>query len=369
MADLQLINVVKRFGPVEVIHGVDLDVKHGEFVVFVGPSGCGKSTLLRMIAGLEETSDGEILIDETLVNDIDASRRGLAMVFQSYALYPHMSVRSNLSFGLRTMGMPKDQIAGRVAEAARILKLEPLLDRKPSQLSGGQRQRVAIGRAIVREPKIFLFDEPLSNLDAELRVEMRVELSKLHQRLGATMIYVTHDQVEAMTMADKIVVLRLGRIEQVGSPLELYNAPRNLFVAGFMGSPRMNFLKASVHSADASGIEVTIGGGTPIRVPRDGRGLAAGTELTLGVRPEHLKVDEGSGPGLPAVVNLTEHLGGVTFFYSTIASDEPLTIEVSGQAFVDNGVTVPVRIDPALCHLFDKDGLALQPLVPQAKAA
>ena len=369
MANLQLINVVKRFGPVEVIHGVDLDVKNGEFVVFVGPSGCGKSTLLRMIAGLEETSDGEILIDGDLVNDIDASRRGLAMVFQSYALYPHMSVRSNLSFGLRTMGMPKPQIAERVAEAARILKLEPLLDRKPSQLSGGQRQRVAIGRAIVREPRIFLFDEPLSNLDAELRVEMRVELSKLHQRLGATMIYVTHDQVEAMTMADKIVVLRLGRIEQVGSPLELYNAPRNLFVAGFMGSPRMNFLKAKVRAADASGIEVAIGEGTPIRVPRDGRGLPAGTELTLGVRPEHLKVGDGDGTRLPAVVNLTEHLGGVTFFYSTIASDEPLTIEVSGQAFVDNGVTVPVRIDPTLCHLFDKDGQALLPLKPQAKAA
>ena len=368
MADLQLINVVKRFGPVEVIHGVDLEVKHGEFVVFVGPSGCGKSTLLRMIAGLEETSDGEILIDETLVNDIDASRRGLAMVFQSYALYPHMSVRSNLSFGLRTMGMPKAQVAERVAEAARILKLEPLLDRKPSQLSGGQRQRVAIGRAIVREPKIFLFDEPLSNLDAELRVEMRVELSKLHKRLGATMIYVTHDQVEAMTMADKIVVLRLGRIEQVGTPLDLYNAPANLFVAGFIGSPRMNFLAARVRAADAAGVEVEIGSGTTLRIARDGSGLRPGAQLTLGVRPEHLDIGEGEGAVLPATINLTEHLGGVTFFYGTLASDEPLTVEVSGQSFVEDGARVAVRLDPALCHLFDAEGKALPPAAARAKA-
>jgi multiple sugar transport system ATP-binding protein len=322
-----------------------------------------------MIAGLEEVTDGEILIDGDLVNDVDAASRGLAMVFQSYALYPHMTVRSNLSFGLRTMGMPKPQIEERVAEAARILKLEPLLERRPAQLSGGQRQRVAIGRAIVREPKIFLFDEPLSNLDAELRVEMRVELSKLHQRLGATMIYVTHDQVEAMTMADKIVVLRSGRIEQVGTPLDLYNAPRNLFVAGFMGSPRMNFLAARVRAADSTGVDVTIGNGAVVRVARNGTGIAPGTALTLGVRPEHLGVGEGDGPTVPAMVNLTEHLGGVTFFYSTIGSDETLTIEVPGQAFVENGVSVPVRLDPALCHLFDSDGRALAMVAPQAKAA
>ena len=250
MANLELRGVVKRFGAVEVIHGVDLKIEDGEFTVFVGPSGCGKSTLLRMIAGLEEVSAGEVLIGDELVNDVGAAKRGLAMVFQSYALYPHMSVRKNLSFGLETIGAPKAEIAKRVAQAAEILQIDQLLERRPGQLSGGQRQRVAIGRAIVREPRIFLFDEPLSNLDAELRVQMRVEINKLHRRLGATMIFVTHDQVEAMTLADRIVVLRAGIIEQVGSPLDLYNHPANLFVAGFIGSPRMNFLAAEAEAGD-----------------------------------------------------------------------------------------------------------------------
>ncbi len=249
MAGLELHNVVKRFGAVEVIHGVDLAIDTGEFVVFVGPSGCGKSTLLRMIAGLEAVTGGDVMIDGEIVNEVPAAKRGLAMVFQSYALYPHMSVRKNLSFGLETMGAPKAEIAQRVAEAAEILQIGELLDRKPGQLSGGQRQRVAIGRAIVREPKIFLFDEPLSNLDAELRMQMRVEINKLHRRLGTTMIFVTHDQVEAMTLADRIVVLKAGVVEQIGTPLELYNEPQNLFVAGFIGSPRMNFLSGAVTGA------------------------------------------------------------------------------------------------------------------------
>jgi multiple sugar transport system ATP-binding protein len=369
LADLQLIKVVKRFGNVEVIHGIDLEVEKGEFVVFVGPSGCGKSTLLRMIAGLEEVTDGDVVIDGMLVNEVEAAKRGLAMVFQSYALYPHMTVRKNLSFGLETMGAPKPLIQERVAEAARILKIEPFLDRRPAQLSGGQRQRVAIGRAIVREPKIFLFDEPPSNLDAELRVQMRVEIAKLHKRLGATMVYVTHDQVEAMTMADKIVVLRLGHIEQVGSPLDLYNEPRNLFVAGFIGSPRMNFLGATVGAVGEGGTEIALGDGTRVVLPRARGGLQPGAKVTLGVRPEHMRVGEGEGPVLPVIVNLTEHLGGVTFFYGTLASEESLTIEVPGQAFVESGVTVPVRLDPALCHLFDAEEQAIPPLRQQARAA
>jgi multiple sugar transport system ATP-binding protein len=363
MAELRLHQVVKRFGHAEVIHGIDLEVEHGQFVVFVGPSGCGKSTLLRMVAGLEEVTDGEIFIDGELVNEVDAARRGLAMVFQSYALYPHMTVRKNLSFGLETMGAPKAVIAERVGEAARILQIEPLLDRRPAQLSGGQRQRVAIGRAIVREPKIFLFDEPLSNLDAELRVQMRVEIAKLHQRIDATMIYVTHDQVEAMTMADTIVVLRLGRVEQVGTPLDLYNEPANLFVAGFIGSPRMNFLEAEVVGRRDDGLEVRLNDGTVLRVPRDAGGVAAGARLTLGVRPEHLVIADGSGDGgrptLRVAINLTEPLGGESFVYGSLQSGEPVTIKQPGQVFIAAGAVVGVAIDPALCHLFDGEGRAL----------
>ena len=246
MADLELRKVVKRFGGAQVIHGVDLRIDDGEFVVFVGPSGCGKSTLLRMIAGLEAISDGDVLIDGETMNEVPAARRELAMVFQSYALYPHMSVRKNLSFGLETMGVKRPEIERKIKDAAEILQIGELLERKPGQLSGGQRQRVAIGRAIVREPRIFLFDEPLSNLDAELRTQMRVEINKLHRRLGSTMIFVTHDQVEAMTLADRIVVLRKGVIEQVGTPLELYNKPANVFVAGFIGSPRMNMMPGQI---------------------------------------------------------------------------------------------------------------------------
>ena len=264
MATLDLKDVKKSYGSVDVIHGIDLHIDSGDFCVFVGPSGCGKSTLLRMIAGLETISDGEVLIEGDVVNHITAAKRGLAMVFQSYALYPHMSVRNNLSFGLENLSMPKAEIKQRVDEAARMLQIEELLKRRPGQLSGGQRQRVAIGRAVVREPKIFLFDEPLSNLDAELRVAMRAEIASLHQRLGNTMVYVTHDQVEAMTMADKIAVLRAGKVEQYGKPLDIYNAPTNQFVAGFIGSPRMNFINAAVTGADANTITVGTGQGANV---------------------------------------------------------------------------------------------------------
>ena len=258
MAELELRKVVKRFGAAQVIQGIDLAVRDGEFVVFVGPSGCGKSTLLRMIAGLEAISDGEVLIDGAVMNEVPAARRELAMVFQSYALYPHMNVRKNLSFGLETLGVSRAEIERKVRDAAEILQINELLDRRPGQLSGGQRQRVAIGRAIVREPRIFLFDEPLSNLDAELRMQMRVEINKLHRRLGATMIFVTHDQVEAMTLADRIVVLRKGVIEQVGTPLELYNRPANIFVAGFIGSPRMNLLPGRIGTVDGHQAELDL---------------------------------------------------------------------------------------------------------------
>ena len=349
--------VVKRYGDVEVIHGVDLVIDPGEFTVFVGPSGCGKSTLLRMIAGLEPISGGNLLIDGVRMNDVPAAKRGIAMVFQSYALYPHMNVYQNLAFGLETARVPRAEIQQRVHKAAQILRIEPLLKRKPRQLSGGQRQRVAIGRAIVREPRIFLFDEPLSNLDAELRVQMRVEIAKLHQDLGNTMIYVTHDQVEAMTMADKIVVLQAGIIEQVGAPLELYNHPRNRFVAGFIGSPKMNFLEAQVEAADAAGARLRAGG-SEIVVPRAvGTG---GDAVTFGVRPEHIGISEGSGVPLAEVkVDLVEQLGGQTMVYATTRDGQQLTIAVDGQRALDVGAALTTYVDPAKYHVFAPDGRAL----------
>jgi multiple sugar transport system ATP-binding protein len=356
MASLELRNVVKRFGAVEIIHGVDLTIEDGEFVVFVGPSGCGKSTLLRMIAGLEGISAGEVYIDGELVNDIAAAKRGLAMVFQSYALYPHMTVRKNLSFGLETMGASREETKQRVAQAAEILQIDALLDRRPGQLSGGQRQRVAIGRAIVREPRIFLFDEPLSNLDAELRVQMRVEINKLHRRLGTTMIFVTHDQVEAMTLADRIVVLRAGVIEQVGTPLDLYNHPANLFVAGFIGSPRMNFLAAEMVAGNGgetrirgkSGLDLAF----PAAVPRH-------EKVTFGVRPEHLGIVDPAGAMLTGEVQIAEHLGGETFVYVALASGETIVVEIKGQAAVQSGERVGIEVDEAACHVFGGDGLVI----------
>jgi multiple sugar transport system ATP-binding protein len=351
--------IEKRYGAASVIHGIDLTIDPGEFAVFVGPSGCGKSTLLRMIAGLEEISGGVLRLDGARMNEVPAAKRGIAMVFQSYALYPHMSVWKNLAFGLETAGLPKAEIAERVTKAAGILRIEPLLQRKPKALSGGQRQRVAIGRAIVRAPKIFLFDEPLSNLDAELRVKMRVEISTLHRDLGNTMIYVTHDQVEAMTMADKIVVLNAGRIEQVGAPLELYNKPVNLFVAGFIGSPKMNFLDGRIEEQDGSEALVSVAGS---RVPL-GRRLPGGTpgeKITFGVRPEHMLAQAGAGVHLADVkVDLVENLGGETMLYAHTPDGQSLTLALDGQAKVAAGAAVAARIDPASCHIFNSEGRAL----------
>ena len=343
--------VRKRFGSVDVIHGVDLAIEPGEFTVFVGPSGCGKSTLLRMIAGLEEISDGTIELGGERMNEVPAARRGIAMVFQSYALYPHMTVFQNLAFGLETARIPRPEIETRVAEVARILQIEPLLKRKPRQLSGGQRQRVAIGRAIVREPRLFLFDEPLSNLDAELRVQMRVEIARLHRSLGSTMIYVTHDQVEAMTMADKIVVLNAGRIEQTGSPLELYNRPANRFVAGFIGSPRMNFL-----TWDRGQTETPL---TP--AVRELIQLPPGGEVTVGIRPEHL----GLKPGDDRVqfasveVSIVENLGNQTQIYAALADGQPITAVVDGQQSAHPGARIDLFAHPSLFHVFDAEGMRL----------
>ncbi len=345
MTGVTLDGVIKRYGETKVIHGVDLAVADGEFCVFVGPSGCGKSTLLRMVAGLEETTGGTIRIGARDVTRLDPSERGVAMVFQTYALYPHMTVAQNMGFGLKMTGHPKAEIAAKVAEAARILKLDPLLDRKPKALSGGQRQRVAIGRAIVRGPEVFLFDEPLSNLDAELRVEMRVEIARLHKEIGATMIYVTHDQVEAMTLADKIVVLRAGRVEQAGAPLDLYRDPDNRFVAGFIGSPAMNFLNGTVGSG---GVEVPALRAT---VPVAARLPAAGTAVTLGVRPEHLAI----GPGDAVQVDLSEALGGVSYAYLTAATGERMIVEERGDDRTAPGGRVGLSFDPGRAYLFDAD--------------
>ena len=336
MASLQLKQLVKSFGETKVIHGVDLQVDDGEFVVFVGPSGCGKSTLLRLICGLEEATSGELLLDGQRVNDVRAADRGLAMVFQSYALYPHMTVFQNMAFGLQNIGTSREAVQAKVDGAAKLLQLDALLQRKPTQLSGGQRQRVAIGRAIVREPKIFLFDEPLSNLDAELRVSMRGEITALHRRLGATMIYVTHDQVEAMTMADKIVVLRAGKIEQIGSPLDLYNRPANRFVAGFIGSPRMNFLPATLDAAPAGTHEI-------------------------GVRPEHLLLAPTSDSfALTMQVTQVEQLGGHALLYGTLPGGRTaITAQVAGQHAAKPDDTITLHAPREACHHFDASGLRI----------
>ena len=334
MGQITLNQVSKSFGSVEVIPPLDLTIEDGEFVVFVGPSGCGKSTLLRLIAGLEDVTGGHVLIDGQDATEIVPAKRGLSMVFQSYALYPHMSVRKNIAFPLRMAGLEKAEQERKVTEAARVLNLTDYLDRRPGQLSGGQRQRVAIGRAIVREPSAFLFDEPLSNLDAALRVGMRLEISELHKRLKTTMVYVTHDQVEAMTMADKIVVLQAGVIEQVGSPLDLYYAPRNTFVAGFIGSPKMNLLQgpeAAKHKAH-----------------------------TIGIRPEHLAISDSAGTWA-GIVGVSEHLGSDTFFHVKCeAFAEPLTVRAAGEIGLQYGAKVYLTPDPALLHRFDEKGLRLE---------
>jgi multiple sugar transport system ATP-binding protein len=333
MGRITLEKVQKKFGEVEVIPPLDLTIEDGEFVVFVGPSGCGKSTLLRLIAGLEDVTGGEIRIDGQPATNLPPAKRGLAMVFQSYALYPHMSVRKNIAFPLKMANMPVEEQNRRIETAAKALNLTDYLDRRPGQLSGGQRQRVAIGRAIVREPSAFLFDEPLSNLDAALRVGMRLEISELHKKLETTMIYVTHDQVEAMTMADKIVVLRAGHIEQVGTPLELYHTPRNLFVAGFIGSPKMNI----------------IGGETAARHDA----------MHIGIRPEHMEVVE-SGGTFVGKVGVAEHLGSDTFFHVHLAEmDEPMTVRATGEVGLRYGDTIHLTPQADKIHRFDKKGLRI----------
>lgn len=358
MGELQLRDVRKSYGGMEVIKGVSLDVQHGEFVVFVGPSGCGKSTLLRMIAGLEEISDGDVSIDKKVVNALPPVKRGIAMVFQSYALYPHMSVYENIAFPLRVERLPQDKVEEKVQQAAKILQLESRLHHKPGELSGGQRQRVAIGRAIVRAPSVFLFDEPLSNLDAALRAEMRVELAKLHSDLDATMIYVTHDQVEAMTMADRIVVLDGGIISQVGTPLELYHRPENTFVAGFIGNPKMNFIHVTGKSANEKGATVILPNGSELTVAVEVTGDIAGQDLILGLRPEHIRLREADA-SLDVVPNVVERLGIHTVTYSSVEGSENVFCSLlPGDAPARVGEVLKMGIVGQDCHLFHKDGSA-----------
>jgi multiple sugar transport system ATP-binding protein len=361
MSAVQLQQIRKTFGGVEVLKGVDIEVADHEFLVFVGPSGCGKSTLLRTIAGLERVDSGSVMIGGEDVTDLEPSQRGVAMVFQSYALYPHMSVYENIAFGLRMLKLPRDEIERRVRRAADILQIGQLLERRPRALSGGQRQRVAIGRAIVREPKVFLFDEPLSNLDAALRVQMRLELIKLHKQLNATMIYVTHDQTEAMTMADRIVVLNHGRVEQIGSPLELYRNPRNRFVAGFIGSPKMNFLEVRVLSRERGSVTIELPGGAPLAVPSSADDVSAGQTLTLGIRPEHL-IEEGSGidGGLAGEVNVIEHLGGETLLHLRLADDRTIQLKASGESKTAEGQRITAGFSVRHVHLFREDGASLR---------
>ncbi|MEM8849134.1 MAG: sn-glycerol-3-phosphate ABC transporter ATP-binding protein UgpC [Pseudomonadota bacterium] len=349
MGSVKLRDVRKSFGGVEVIKGVDIDVGNGEFVVFVGPSGCGKSTLLRMIAGLEDITSGTLEIDGRRVNDLPPKERGIAMVFQTYAIFPHMTVRENVAFGLTIAGAPKAEKDAKVAEAARILQMEHLLDRRPSQLSGGQRQRVAIGRAIVRDPSVFLFDEPLSNLDAALRMDMRMEIGKLHQSLGASMIYVTHDQVEAMTLADKIVVLKDGEVMQVGSPMELYHHPANLFVAGFLGAPSMNFIEVDAKPASEGRITVTGPALDPIEVTAR---AGIGERAILCVRPQYLQPTSPGEGMLHGTVALTERLGAETVVDVTLKDGTTIIAALPEDAVLKPGTEIGLRFDPGKAHVF-----------------
>ena len=354
MATVRLRDIRKSYGATEVIKGVDIDIADGEFVVFVGPSGCGKSTLLRMIAGLEDITSGTLEIDGVRVNDLEPSRRGIAMVFQSYAIFPHMTVRENVAFGLTINKVPKADKEAAVANAARILQMEHLLDRRPSELSGGQRQRVAIGRAIVRDPKVFLFDEPLSNLDAALRMDMRMEIGKLHQDLGASMIYVTHDQGEAMTLADKIVVLKDGKVMQAGAPMELYHNPANLFVAGFLGAPSMNFIPVTVTQVDADTVTVSSPSLDLITVPRKGRDFAQGQTATLGVRPQYLRPAEADAGMLHGTVQLTERLGSETVVDVKLADGSKIIAALPQDMMLDPGRSVSFDFAPDQAHAFPK---------------
>ena len=352
MSEINIKEINKYYGSNHIIKDVSLDIKSQSFTVLVGPSGCGKSTILRMIAGLEDINSGTIAIDGTIVNDLAPKQRNIAMVFQSYALYPHMTVFNNMAFGLKLEKRSKDEIEERVNEAAKILQIEDYLQRKPKQLSGGQRQRVAIGRAITRKPKVFLFDEPLSNLDAALRVQMRVELAKLHDQLDATMIYVTHDQTEAMTMADEIVVLDQGIISQSGGPMELYNNPSNLFVGGFIGSPKMNFINTKILSSNTKSTKVDLFGSSDIVIPKTSKTSGSGDQVTLGVRPEHLLVNKKSSSSWESKVFVVEKIGSGTFLYLE-KEGEPLVVETDGDSKIKVGYTVKVGFDADKCHLFD----------------
>ena len=378
MASISLKGLYKAYGDAApVIRDVNLEIGSNEFCVFLGPSGCGKSTLLRMIAGLEDVTGGEVRIGERLVNDVPSAERGVAMVFQSYALFPHMTVFENMAFGLKLAKTPKQEIVRKVHEAARILQLDALLDRRPKALSGGQRQRVAIGRAIVREPGVFLFDEPLSNLDATLRGQTRIEIARLHRQFAkASVVYVTHDQIEAMTLADKIVLLhagqdteRYGSIAQIGAPLELYYRPASRFVAGFIGSPRMNFLPASIASIDADGVSAVIDGtGETVRLAVDGSSLVASQPVTVGVRPEHLTLrgrgDENAASSLALTreVVLTERLGEQTYVHLDAPDGRTLIAKVAGDARVERGARMSFGAPASACHLFGDDGFAIAPL-------
>ena len=358
MATLDLKNISKSFGEAKVLHDIDLAIRDKEFVVFVGPSGCGKSTLLRIIAGLEEATEGKIVIGDKDVSNAPPVERGISMVFQSYALYPHLSVFENIAFPLRVQKLSKSDIQQRVGKAAEILQLTDKLDLKPGQLSGGQRQRVAIGRSIVREPRVFLFDEPLSNLDAALRGDMRVELSQLHRDLDATMVYVTHDQIEAMTMADRIVVLNDGRIEQFGTPMELYHHPATKFVAGFIGQPNMNFVSATVDAIDSGGVSVSLKSGGTLKLPVEPGSLKVGDQVEVGIRPE----DTSEGSGIDMNGRVLERLGGATIAYGSLNDGTNFCASLDGVTSAREGQTHSLSVNPADCHLFDSDGSVLRRL-------
>ena len=358
MANINIQNINKYFGKVHVIKDISLDIKSESFTVLVGPSGCGKSTMLRMIAGLEEINSGTISIDGQIVNNLPPKERDIAMVFQSYALYPHMTVFDNMAFGLKLEKKSNDEINERVNEAAKILQIQDYLDRKPKQLSGGQRQRVAIGRAITRKPKVFLFDEPLSNLDAALRVQMRVELAKLHDQLNATMIYVTHDQTEAMTLANDIVVLDQGIVSQKGTPMDLYNSPKNLFVAGFIGSPKMNFIESSVISKNSNSSEVDILGSGKLSIPKVLSNVSEGDKIKIGIRPEHLEINQISDVVWEGKVFVAEKLGSGTFLYLE-KDGEPLVVQTDGDTKIKVGDTIKVGINSSRCHIFNEKGSSI----------
>ncbi|MBK6469942.1 MAG: sn-glycerol-3-phosphate ABC transporter ATP-binding protein UgpC [Betaproteobacteria bacterium] len=368
MAEVKLSGVGKAYGEIKILKGIDLEIHDGEFMVFVGPSGCGKSTLLRTIAGLEEITEGTLSIGGRVVNDVPPAERGISMVFQSYALYPHMNLFDNMAFGLKLAKVPPAEIETAVNAAAKILHIDHLLQRKPKDLSGGQRQRVAIGRAIVRKPEVFLFDEPLSNLDTALRVKMRYEFAKLHEQFKTTMVYVTHDQVEAMTLADRIVVLQAGVIEQVGAPMELYEHPCNVFVAGFIGSPGMNFLQATVVEASAVGASVKLGGGEVIRCAVDASGAKPGDSVQLGVRPEHLRAGVPDN-ALQTQVTFVESLGSMTYAYcSNPGIEDVITCAVEGDRPIAIGASLPLAVPAGKAYLFDATGRAFRRLVADQHA-